>query len=173
MAAKLEVELHPYGGTRARTIPPDRLARAAGRGRSIERPRNRLENGRFAGAVRADDAGQAGVELDERVGVLPKVAQAEGVEAHSALQRCRGRAGYAFRFTQIPHTQLHQRRPIDVTLDVAALETVAHHFHERWPAPGRRRSVQANEIGTPRVDVKVKGASFVVPDLFVIQFARD
>jgi hypothetical protein len=54
---ELEVQLHLDGRAGARAHEADRIAVPADRLISIERPGDRFEDRRLAGAVRADDAG--------------------------------------------------------------------------------------------------------------------
>src|SRR3954470_7178285 len=82
MAAEFEVQLDTDLRPRAGAIEANRVAGAARRGRSVQRPRNSLENRGFAGPVRADDAREAGIEDDPRVRVLPEVAEAQRVQMH-------------------------------------------------------------------------------------------
>ena len=95
MSAQLEVELDFHRRARRRAIGADRLARAARGRHAVQRPRNALEDRRLAGAVRADDAGDAGVELDPRVDVLAEVAEPDAVDPHQASASTDGVAAAA------------------------------------------------------------------------------
>ena len=56
MTAELEVEFHADLGACTRAIKANRIARPAGRGGPVQRPRDALENRRLAGSVGSDDA---------------------------------------------------------------------------------------------------------------------
>src|SRR5262245_66484184 len=82
MSAELEIEIDAYLGARAGAEPLDGLARSARRRHAVERPRDGLEQRRFARAVRADDSRDARVEVDAGVDVLPEVREVKMIEAH-------------------------------------------------------------------------------------------
>src|SRR4051812_44305799 len=82
MTAELEVELHLDACTSRGTQRANGFLLSARCFLAVQCPSNRLENGRLAGAIRADDAREAGVELDERVDVLPEVRQPQAIESH-------------------------------------------------------------------------------------------
>src|ERR1700682_1136961 len=83
MRSELEIQLHFDGSAGTRTHETDRIAIAANRLISVERPGDRFENGRLAGAIGADYAGKTGVEVDLGPDVLPEVGEAETIESHA------------------------------------------------------------------------------------------
>src|SRR6185503_11851115 len=93
---ELEVQVDAHLRTRPSAQPLDRLACPARGRRAVERPRNRLEQRRFAGAVGTDDAGNAEVEVDPRVDVLPEVAEVELIELHQPSTITAGATATAF-----------------------------------------------------------------------------
>ena len=82
---EVEVELHPHRRSRRRPVEPQRLVAAARRVAAVERPRDRLEDRRLAGTVGPDDAGEPGVELDVRLGMLTEVRESQPREFHASV----------------------------------------------------------------------------------------
>src|SRR5207253_5159488 len=80
--AESEFELDLDAGAAGGTEPADRVLVASHRLRAVHRPRDPLENGGLAGAVRADNARDSGAELELRIGVLAEVHEAEAQELH-------------------------------------------------------------------------------------------
>ena len=78
--AEFHLDLHARPGRRA--APANGLAAATRRGHAVHRPRDGLENGRLAGAVRADDAGQARAEHQLGMLVLAKIGEPQPVDLH-------------------------------------------------------------------------------------------
>ncbi len=81
--SKLEVQPHFDRRAGARAHEADRIAIAANRLISVERPGDCLENRRLAGAVRADYARETSVEVDLGPDVLPEVGEAEAIQSHA------------------------------------------------------------------------------------------
>ena len=75
MSAELEVELDLHRCAGLRAIRANRIARSARRRHAVQRPRDRLEHRRLAGAVRPDDARDPRLEIDSGVDVLPEIAE--------------------------------------------------------------------------------------------------
>src|SRR5690606_32779031 len=69
-------------GTVGRLVPANRLYGAARRGGTVDRPAERLEDGRLAGAVRPAEPGKAELEVDRRVRVLPEVEHPDREQSH-------------------------------------------------------------------------------------------
>src|SRR2546430_5679075 len=67
-----------------RAEPADRVLVSTHRLHAVQRPGDRLENRRLAGAVRPDDPRDPGTELELGVGVLPEVHEAEPQQLHQA-----------------------------------------------------------------------------------------
>src|SRR5262249_52960379 len=84
MGPKPEVQLHLDPGARRRRAAPDRVTVAARGGGAVHRPGDGLEQGGLAGTVRADHAGEAGLELERGIGVLPEVDEAKAIDLHQA-----------------------------------------------------------------------------------------
>src|ERR1041385_7563603 len=83
MSGQREIELNAHRRARPGAQKTDRVARAARGGLAVERPGDRLEERGLARPVRADDTGEAKVELHPRVRVLTEVHEVERVESHS------------------------------------------------------------------------------------------
>ena len=82
---EFEVELHPHRRTRSGTMEAQRLVAAACGVAAVERPRDRFEDRRLARTIGPDDAGEAEVELDLGLGVLPEVEELQSRESHASL----------------------------------------------------------------------------------------
>src|SRR4051812_17540445 len=82
MARQLEVELDAGRSVALRVIGSNRVALATRRRHAVQRPCDRLEQRRFSGTVRTDDARDPRIEVDAGVHVLPEVAELKSIEAH-------------------------------------------------------------------------------------------
>src|SRR3954447_15552995 len=85
MTRELEVELHAHRRAWRRARESNGVARTASRGIAVQRPRDGFEQRRLAGAVRADDAGEARLERDDGVRVLAEILELKPVESHGVV----------------------------------------------------------------------------------------
>src|SRR5437773_2812058 len=85
VTAEGELELDAHGRARLRAQVANRFLVTPGGEIAVDRPGNRLEQRRLAGAVGPDDPGDAVAEHDLRVGVLPEVDEAEALQLHAGL----------------------------------------------------------------------------------------
>ncbi len=102
VSAELELELDFHRRAGHGAVRANGVARSAGRGVAVQRPRDGLENRRFAGAVGADDAREPHVEVDARLDVLPEIPEMQAVEPHQASIEHGGRRDvHRLRFVEI------------------------------------------------------------------------
>ena len=81
--AELEIELDFYRRARSGTDEANRIAVAANRRNAVQRPRDRFQNRRLAGAVGADDAGETTLEADLGPHMLAEIRELEVVQLHA------------------------------------------------------------------------------------------
>src|SRR6185312_2993760 len=89
---EVEIELDLYRSARSRPHEADRIAVAANRRIAVQRPRDRLEDGRLPRAVGTDDARETGSEAELGPGVLAEVGEAEAVDPHTDASSTAGPA---------------------------------------------------------------------------------
>src|SRR3989475_10629525 len=77
-----ELEVHLDARPTLRAEPADRVLVPAHRLHAVQRPGDRLEDRRLAGAVRPDDPRDPGTELELGIGVLAEVHEAEPQQLH-------------------------------------------------------------------------------------------
>ena len=83
MRPQSEIELDLDRRPRSGAHETNRIPTAANRLVAIKRPRDRFEDGRLAGAVWTDDAGETGLEMNFRLSVLTEVGEPETIQPHA------------------------------------------------------------------------------------------
>src|SRR5689334_11146707 len=89
---QLELELDFYGRASTRSDEANRIAIATDGGVAVQRPRNRLQNRRLAGAVRTNDAGKTALESDPGARMLTEIGEPEFVQPHAGTSSAAGPA---------------------------------------------------------------------------------
>src|SRR5207244_967728 len=82
VGAESELEVHLDARPTLRAEPADRVLVSTHRLHAVQRPGDRLEDRRLAGAVRPDDPRDPGTELELGIGVLAEVHEAEPQQLH-------------------------------------------------------------------------------------------
>ena len=85
VTTEAEFELHADRGAGFGAHVANGVLVAARRGIAVDRPRDRFEQRRLAGAVRPDDAGDPVTEHDFGVGVLAEVDEPQAVQLHAGV----------------------------------------------------------------------------------------